>query len=185
MIGYRLPFIRCFFGRRTGRLANARYGGTGPLPDWHDEDRSVVLRSANAFIPGLKLSTFEYGLRYAEANRVTPVAEHGHKKSFRGVDQVRGYSMAIGKLTTLTLFSERVCTGPLNKSRVADHNRHTPQKSATTLQNCFYSSLSATCWAASASSRATVSSYLRRRSASRLGQLAQQKHEGSCSLEGL
>lgn len=185
MIGYRLPFIRSILGRRTGSLASARYGGTGPLPDWHDEYRSVVLRSANALISGGKMSTFEYSLRYSEANRVTPVAEHGHKKSFRGIHQVRGYSMAIGKLATFALFSERVCTGPFNKSRVADHNRHTPSKSATTLQDCFYLPWSATCWAASASTRATVSSYLRRRSARSLGQLARQKHQGSCSLDGL
>ena len=34
--------------------------------------------------------------------------------------------MNIGKLATFALFSERVCTGLFNKSRVADHNRHTP-----------------------------------------------------------
>ena len=87
-----------------------------------------------------------------------PVAEHGHKKSFRGVDQVRGYSMAIGKLATFALFGERVCTGFLIKTRGVPVMSATPSKSATTLQNCFYSSLSATYWAASASSRATVSS---------------------------
>ena len=89
---------------------------------------------------------------------MTPVAEHGHMKSFRGVDQVRGYSMNIGKLTTLALFGERICTGLLYKSGVTSHNRHTPEKGATTLQNCFYLSLSAFFFAAAASTRATVSS---------------------------
>ena len=90
MIGYRLPFIRCFLDRRTGRLATNRNGGAGPFLDRRDEYRPVVQRSANALISGGKMSAFEYGLWYAEANRVTPVTEHGHKKSFRGVDRSAG-----------------------------------------------------------------------------------------------
>lgn len=66
--------------------------------------------------------------------------------------------MAISKLATFALLSEHACTGLQNKNGVADHNRHTPEKSATALQNCFYSPFSATYWAAAASSRATVSS---------------------------
>ena len=158
MVGDRLPFFFHLLGGRTSSRTSARYGGTWPRPDWRDENRAVIQRSTKAFIPGSEMSAFKYSLRYAEANRMTPVAEHGHKKSFRGVDQVRGYTLAISKLTTLAMFGEHHCAGLFNKSRVADHNRQTLEKSATTLQNCFYLFLSATCWAASAASRATVSS---------------------------
>ena len=71
---------------------------------------------------------------------------------------MRGYSTYIVKLTTLDLFGERICTGLLYKPEVAGHNRHTPEKGATTLHGCFYLSLSAFFFAAAAATRATVSS---------------------------